>query len=926
MKELDAAIRNTADPTRELWAAAAVRESFRAGDLLALWFNKHDEADAKLRQAALMTSLAIQDAATPAFTSDGADALRLPSQLRKRALEGLGVKLAQTALHAVSETGLTPFERMLRAMLDGEQMAVDMHDRGQLTALRVATGCAVAAGARPGITEAELDSKVQRLDLMLALGGADLHRFVGRETDLQILHQLWWNQARGVAIEGPGGTGKSLLVSRFVSDLLDSEPDPSSSSVWPSLRRAVNKVLRHKTNQQLSAVFHFDFDRRDLQGGSDSSSLDALTNELMRQARRWVAPAKLDKLLDSESDSFSYGLESQSYSRSTRNFRGRGGQITELAHILNRQSAEASPRILLIFDSMEQILGWDDEAANSVFHIAEQLEQGGTQPFIICVSRSFPSVSQIVERLTLVINLAQFSDSEARAYLTNEAMRSGIVLDDTALDRVIATVGCSPLALRLAISLMEKDKEAFDPKHWAKSLRDDKERIQASLYDRVLKRVRDKDLAKVARPGLLVRRLTSDVITRILAGPCEIGESEDLAKELMWKARNEGQLFSVNRGDPDPDALWHRADVRALMLPDLDTTIDETVARRINEAAIAFYSKNDDFISRTEELYHRLRLGQDAAELDARWIAVAGAALRNSLEELPPQSRTYVRRRLGGASVTAARAAVTASSADVELREVVRRELQAVADGADPMNTLANFGVDRMRGSLADLYAEALLSRGRLADLLAGAANLIATGDAPPAVLASVSNTAGGVLEGLGQLPEAFESWQAAIEVAPTNDEESIHIAVAARIGALRTARKQDDIRHFAAFKSSRARLIDETLSLARTILPGLSRRAVEAREMVAELSEPESGHVVPVELFRIFADLVRTGEAFPGLAERPARLSEIADGFGFQAASLREFSTVLSNRIYGDEKGRVIELMRDEVDWTIARAVGRTT
>jgi hypothetical protein len=242
------------------------------------------------------------------------------------------------------------------------------------------------------------------------------------------------------------------------------------------------------------------------------------------------------------------------------------------------------------------------------------------------------------------------------------------------------------------------------------------------------------------------------------------------------------------------------------------------------------------------------------------------------------------------------------------------------------MKTLANFGVDRMRGSLADLYAEALLSRGRLADLLAGAANLISTGDAPPAVLASVSNTAGGVLEGLGQLPEAFESWQAAIDVAPTNDEESIHIAVAARIGALRTARKQDDIRHFAAFKSSRARLIDETLSLARAILPGLSRRAVEAREMVAELSEPESGHVVPEELFRIFADLVRTGEAFPGLAERPARLGEIADGFGFQAASLREFSNVLSNRIYGDEKGRVIELMRDEVDWTIARAVGRTT
>jgi len=925
MNALDAAIRNAADPTRELWAAAAVRESFRAGDLLAQWYSSHGEADAKMRQEALLTSIAIQDTATPAFTSDGADAFRLPSNLRKRALEGFGLKLVQTALHTVPETGLTPVERMLRSMLDGEEMSVDMHDREQLTALRVATGCAVAAGVRPNITEEELDNKVQRLDLMLALGGADLHRFIGRENDLQILHELWRDQARGAAIEGPGGTGKSLLVSRFVSDLLDGEPNPPSTSVWGKLRWAA-RALGREANRRPSAVFHFDFDRRDLRGGRYSSSLDTLTNELMRQARRWLPPTEIDKLLDSGPNSSTFELETQSYSRSTRNQGGRGGRITELARIFNRKSAESSPRILFIFDSMEQILGLDDEAAYGILHIAEQMEQGGTRPFIICVSRSFASGERIVARLNLVINLAQFSDGEARTYLTNEAMRSGIALDDTALDRVIATVGRSPLALRLAVSLMEKDKEAFDPKHWVKSLRDDPERIQASLYDRVLKRIRDKDLVKVARPGLLVRRLTPDVITQILAGPCEIDESDDLARELMLKARNEGQLFSVNRSDPAPDALWHRADVRALMLPDLDTTIDETVARHINEAAIAFYAKSDDVISRTEELYHRLRLAQDVTELDSRWIESAGAALRGALDELPPQSRIYVRRRLGSASLTAARAAGTGTSADVELREVVRRELQAVADGADPMKTLANFGVDRMRGSLADLYAEALLSQGKLDDLLAGAANLAATGDAPPSVLAAVSNIAGGVFEGLGRLSEAFESWQVGIDVAPTNDEESIHIAVAARIGALRTARKQDEIRHFATFNSSRARLIDETLSLAKAILPALSRRAVEAREMVAELSEPKSEHVVPEALFRIFADLVGSGEAFPGLAERPARLGELATEFGFRAASLREFSSFLSKLIYGHYEGRVIELMRDEVDWTIARAVGRAT
>ncbi|ANI60474.1 hypothetical protein [Pseudomonas sp. GR 6-02] len=926
MSTLDAAISNTQDPTRELWAAAAVRESFRSGDLLAQWHSNHREADAKLREDALLTSIAIQDVAKPAFTSDGADALRIPSDLRLRALEGFGVKAARKAFNAVPEFALTAVERMLRAMLDGEKFSVDIYDREQLSALRVATGCAVAAGVSPNVTEGKLESMIQRLDLTLALGGADLHRFVGREKDLETLHKLWRDHAAGVAIEAPGGMGKSLLVSCFVSDLLNSETTPSPTPLGRQWRRAV-KYFGPKLSQFPSAVFHFDFDRRDLQNRDGYfSSLDTLTGELMRQARRWLPPAMIDKLLNDGPNSSQYGLESHSYSRSTRNYLGRGEQITELARLFNRMSDQSPPRIIFIFDSMEQILGLDDEANYSIFHIAKQMQQGGALPFVICVSRSFAADRMIVNRLNLLINLEQFSDGEARTYLTNEAIRQGIALDETALHRVIATVGRSPLALRLAVSLMEKDKDAFDPKHWVKSLRNDPERIQANLYDRVLKRIRDKDLVKVARPGLLVRRLTSGVITHVLAGPCQIDKSKDVAEQLIRKAGKEGQLFSVTPSDPDPNALWHRADVRALMLPDLDTTISETVARQINEAAVEFYGKSDDAISRTEELYHRLRLAQDAAELDARWDDVAGMSLRGALDELPPQSRIYVRRRLGSASLSAKKGAGDGPVVDRELREVVRRELQAVADGADPMKTLASFGIDHMRGGFADLYAEALLIQGSLDELLAGAAKLAATGDAPTSVQAAVSNIAGGVLEGLGRLSEAFESWQAGIDTAPMTDAESIHIAVAARIGALRTARKLDEIRHFAAFSSTRARLIDETLSLAGAILPDISRRAVEAREMVAELSEPNFERVVPEALFRIFTDLVGSGEAFPSLAERPARLGEVAIEFGFQAASLRDFVSYLSKEVYSQGQDRVIELMRDEVDWTIARAVGCAT
>ncbi|WDH32402.1 hypothetical protein [Pseudomonas chlororaphis] len=919
MSDLDTAISNAQDPTSELWAAAAVQESFRSGDLLAQWYLHHSEADEKLRESALMTSIAIQDVAKPAFTSNGEPALRLPSSVRMHVLKGFGVRRARAAFNILPESALTAVERMLRAMLDGEEMPVDVHDREQLTALRVATSCAVAAGVSPNVTEEQLASMVQRLDLMLALGGADLHRFVGREKDLAILHKLWREHAVGAAIEGPGGMGKSLLVSCFVSEVLKGEVNPA---LKPSMRRG-----RLTSSQHPPVVFHFDFDRRDLQNRSGNfSSLDTLTNELMRQARRWLPPASIDSLVSDGPNIAGFALETASFSRSNRNYHGRGEQITELARLFNRMPDQSPPRIILVFDSMEQILGFDDEATYSIFLIAQQMERGGAQPFVICVSRNFAACTGIVNQLESLINLEQFSDDEAKTYLTNEALRRGVMLDDAALNRVIATVGRSPLALRLAVSLMEKDKDAFDTRHWLQNLRNNPERIQANLYDRVLKRIHDKDLVKVARPGLLVRRLTSGVIRHILAGPCEIDESDEVARQLIHKAGKEGQLFSVNSSDPDPDALWHRTDVRALMLADLDTEINETVARQINEAAVAFYAASHDVISRTEELYHRLRLAQGAAELDPRWSDAAGASLRAALDELPPQSRIYVRRRLGSASLSARKDAGSGTSADRELREVVRRELQAVADGATPMKTLASFGIDQMHGSFADLYADALLSQGRLDELLAGATKLVATGDAPPSVLMAVSSIAASVLEGLGRFSEAFESWQTAVDSAPINDAQSIHMAVAARVGALRTARKLDEIRHFAAFSSCRTKMIDETLSLAIGILPDLSLRAVEARETVAELSDPKSENVVPEMLFRVFADLVGSGEAFPRLAEQPERLSELASKFGFRAASLREFSSYLSKWVYGGDQGLVIELMRDEIAWTIERAVGRGT
>ena len=904
MIALDRAIANFADSTRELWAGAAVRERFRAGELLAQWLKDHTEADAASQRSAMDATIAIQDVAKPASASDGSDALRLPTEMRMRALNGLGANAARSALDAVPFDSLTLVERMFRQLLSGDAVPINTSDREQMVALRMATVSAVAVGLTPQLSEKELTFRIQRLDLMLSLGGPDLHRFIGRAEDLAQLHSLWQAGALGAAVTGPGGMGKSLLASRFVADLLDNA-------------RGNSPV----------AVFHLDYDRPDLREGgkSRSASLDILTSELMRQGRRWLPSAQIDELLKNDVHAgASWASESSTFSRGTGQHTMRGASILSLARLFSGQGF-GQPRVVLIFDSMEQILGFDDEAVNSIRYATSMMIQAGVRPFILCISRSFHRDQGIVDWLGgHLIDLGQFTDDEARTYLANEAARGEVSLDVEIVDRVIATVGRSPLALRLAIALIEKDTGAFDALQWAKSLRDDPERIQASLYDRVLKRIRDPDLAKIARPGLLVRRLSQNVIEQVLAKPCGLDLSRSGAEYLLYKGHHEGQLFVVNRSDPEPGALWHRADVRALMLPDLDVTVDETVAREINLLAVEFYAASDDVISRTEELYHRLRLGQSRVEIDKRWSASAGASLRTVLDELPPESRRYVRNQLGSASLAVVDGASGSfDSSGNELREVVRRELQSIADGANPMATLSRFGADKMSGPLADLYAEALLASGQIDALLSSAAQLSVSRQAPLSTQAAVSNIAAGALEGLGRLAEAFEYWRAAVDTAPLADEESIHLAISARIGALRTARKQDEIRHFAGYESNRRTEIEETLQIASRVLESLSRRAVESRELIAELSDPALEHPVPPTLFRTLAHLVEGGESFPSLIANSRRASTAAQRLGTQFDSLRGLVNYLSKAIYTDQVKLVIVMMREEVDWTLERAVG---
>jgi len=547
---------------------------------------------------------------------------------------------------------------------------------------------------------------------------------------------------------------------------------------------------------------------------------------------------------------------------------------------------------------------------------------------MICASRIFPGdwYGSETSNASAHIRLIALSVRDATQYLEAESRRLGRPLTKTTVRKVLNGVGRSPLALRLAMSLLDKDGGVIDPSQWADRLRDSPERIQAMLHDRILKRLRDENLRKLAMPGLLVRRLTEEIIAEVLASACRLDLAKTSPRELMNAAVREGQLF---RRDPsDPGALWHRSDVRALMLPDIDVALPEQVAEEVNRAAVEYYGRADDTVSRTEELYHRLRLDQPAEIVRPRWTAQAGKLLRSALPELPARARAFVRSSLGGASLQpsaqdAGRAGDPPPIGVDDLRGVVRRDLQQ-GRFEEALRTLQQKTADRLDGDLGDIYAETQVALGQHDQLISEVEGLqgpLASNN--PDIRAGIEAAAAGVLEGRNLLQEALHRWQAAREAAVGSTDDELMLRLSSHIGVLRVGRKllRSDVRRDE---------LKRACQLAEQLQRQLLERAVVLRETVAELSElwlEAANSPYRYILQMLFSGLLRLREAFPSARDDQKRTEQISlELFGQTLQRVDDLNAYAEKFSYGppSEVAKLIRVLRDEVDWTLERAALR--
>lgn len=166
---------------------------------------------------------------------------------------------------------------------------------------------------------------------------------------------------------------------------------------------------------------------------------------------------------------------------------------------------------------------------------------------------------------------------------------------------------------------------------------------RALVFKRILEHIRDVEVGHLAFPGLVVRRVTPDVIRYVLAGPSGVDVPDDArAQELFDAWSREVQLLSWA---PD-GSLVHRPDIRRAALPLLLRDRPHT-AMQIHSAAVTYYQTRSDVSSRAEELYHRLFLADSTESLDQRWQRGVEPYLAMSLDDLPPVSQVYLASRLG---------------------------------------------------------------------------------------------------------------------------------------------------------------------------------------------------------------------------------------------------------------------------------------
>lgn len=541
----------------------------------------------------------------------------------------LGLKGMKDWLHLIDKNSADITQSMLRAYINGD--APDLNNQSLPQLIATHSVCNWLKGTGVNVPdEREVMQKIQQLEILKPFQSLTKN-FKGREIDLAHLSNYvdwkpkssmaqsiksWlrdiinWHDKPPLLITGIGGIGKSTLMAKFILDQLEYNP-----------------------LQKLPFIY-FDFDKPGL---SVSNPLELGINALQQLSVQFPASTSIfNKIREEIQDNIKELNSTNQFSYTTMS------RSSERQLFYEKYSKEFAVQIsairrpiLVIFDSFEELqYRANTSEVFALFNFVQEIAKIIPRLRTIFIGRAEVTYGNI--RFDH-IQLKGFNQTAANAFLKSKGVTN------TELRQFIyRKFGGNPLTLTLMAEIVEREK-LTNPEQVKEIIgKTDKTLLQGLLVKRNLDHIHDADTAKIAVPGILVRRITPDIIKQVLAEPCGFTNMTDDQAQCIFTELNK-ESFLVNA---TKDGISFRQDLR-LALYELIINSEEYKGREIHEKAVAYYKGKADPEYRAETLYHCLIRGDDPETLDYLYDDTVRPYIENSLPELPVNAYLYLSRKMG---------------------------------------------------------------------------------------------------------------------------------------------------------------------------------------------------------------------------------------------------------------------------------------
>lgn len=662
---------------------------------------------------------------------------RLTVAARRATVVHLGRRPDQllATLRGVPDDPLDVGRTMARAYLSGDAPALGEQTVGELTGTRLAADWLdeVPAGLP---AKAEIDRQIRLATLLAPLRVILDAPVRGREAELHLLDDHADRPARGdggfrpLAISGPGGVGKSTLLAAFL------------------LRRS-----GRGRGEGAAPFAYITFDRTDL---VPQRPLTVLAEVLRQVSLEFPAStercarvageleATQDKISAAERDARGFRGTVDMWRRWQRDVDRLVGQFAEVT------ASVTGGAIVCVLDTFERAQRQGPAPVARLWDLLAQVTTVLPGLRVVVAGRG-----RIPHHDVSRLELTGLGDEAARAVLLDRLGDRAVPA--SLVELVVRRSRGNPLTLRLAAELMDRQADTLASQAGKRAFLQafDEVEVQGVLYQRVLDHVDDAEAQALALPGLVLRRITVELVRDVLARSAGLGRiSTGEAQRLYEILHSESSLLLEHE-----HALVHREDVRAQVLPILKRKAPALVAS-VHRRAVHYYQAQTSAQNRTEELYHRLALAQGRRTLESRWNDEAGASLYSTLEQedLEPAVHVWLAGKLG-LSVNADLLRQVDDAAWVAPAARTARDLLDAGMPGAALEILQQRGPRPLDPTVTALLAEALARTGeaRQAEELVEDATSRATERGDAATVAQLSAFAAQLAEDHGDFVRALE-------------------------------------------------------------------------------------------------------------------------------------------------------------------------